>query len=47
MAYPQAAIHLLADGPPRRIAYRETEHYTVTRSFLNRTEQMLDVLLRG
>lgn len=47
MAYPQAAIHLLADGPPRRIAYRETEHYTVTRSFLNRTEQMLDVLLRA
>ena len=47
MAYPQAVIHLLADGPPRRIAYRETEHYTVTRSFLNRTEQMLDVLLKG
>jgi predicted ATPase len=47
MAYPQAAIHLLADGPPRRIAYRETEHYTITRSFLNRTEQMLDVLLRS
>ncbi len=45
MAYPHATIHLLADGPPRRVAYRETEHYTVTRSFLTRTEQMLDELL--
>jgi predicted ATPase len=45
MAYPKAAIHLLADGPPRRIAYRDTEHYTVTRDFLTRTEQMLDVLM--
>jgi predicted ATPase len=45
MAYPDAAIFLLAYGPPRRVAYRDTEHYTVTRSFLTRTEQMLDVLL--
>ncbi len=45
MAYPQASIYLLADGPPRLVAYRDTEHFTVTRNFLNRTEQMLDVLL--
>jgi predicted ATPase len=45
MAYPQAAIYLLADGAPRLIPYRETEHYTVTRNFLTRTGQMLDVLL--
>jgi predicted ATPase len=45
MAYPQAAIYLLADGPPRPVEYRETEHFTVTRNFLNRTEQMLRVLL--
>jgi predicted ATPase len=45
MAYPQAAIYLLADGPPRLVNYRETEHYTVTRNFLTRTEQMLDILL--
>jgi predicted ATPase len=45
MAYPQAAIYLMANGPPQPIAYRDTEHYTVTRNFLNRTEQMLDVLL--
>jgi predicted ATPase len=45
MAYPHAEIYLMADGPPRRVAYRDTEHYTVTRSFFTRTEQMLDILL--
>jgi predicted ATPase len=45
MAYPQAAIYLLADGAPSLISYRETEHYRVTRSFLTRTGQMLDILL--
>ncbi len=45
LAYPHASIFLMAGGPPRRVAYRETEHYTVTRSFLTRTEQMLDELL--
>jgi predicted ATPase len=45
MAYPQAEIYLLADTAPRRVDYRETEHYTVTRNFLNRTDQMLRVLL--
>jgi predicted ATPase len=45
MAYPQAAIYLLADGPPRLVEYRETEHFTVTRNFLTRTERMLAVLL--
>lgn len=37
---PEAAL-----SPQREIAYRDTEHYTVTRNFLVRTEQMLDVLL--
>jgi predicted ATPase len=45
MAYPQAEIFLLADEAPCLVAYRETEHYTVTRNFLNRTDQMLRVLL--
>jgi predicted ATPase len=45
MAYPQASIYLLADGPPCLVEYRETEHYTVTRNFLNRTDRMLDILL--
>ena len=45
LAYPDAAIHVLDDGPPRRIEYRDTEHYGVTRTFLNDTERMLDILL--
>lgn len=45
MAYPHAQIYLLADGPPCLVPYQETEHYTVTRDFLMRTESMLDVLL--
>jgi len=45
LAYPLATIYLLEHGPPRRIAYRDSEHFTVTKSFLTRTEQMLDVLL--
>jgi predicted ATPase len=45
MAYPRAEIYLLADEPPRRTDYRETEHFTITRNFLNRTDRMLDVLL--
>jgi predicted ATPase len=45
MAYPQASIYLLGDGPLRLVDYRDTEHFTVTRNFLNRTEQMLKVLL--
>jgi predicted ATPase len=45
MAYPQAAIYLLADEAPSLIPYRETEHYTVTRNFLTRTGPMLEILL--
>ena len=45
MAYPHAQIYLMADGPPRLVPYQETEHYTVTRDFLTRTESMLDILL--
>ena len=45
MAYPDATIYLLADGPPCTIGYHETEHFTVTRNVLTRTEQMLEILL--
>ncbi len=45
MAYPNAAIYQLDSGAPSLIAYRETEHYRVTRNFLTRTGQMLDILL--
>jgi predicted ATPase len=45
MAYPHASIYMMAGGPPCLVAFRDTEHFAVTRNFLNRTEQMLDVLL--
>jgi len=45
MAYPDAAIFQMSDDGPYEIAYRDTEHFTVTRRFLNQTEEMLEVLL--
>jgi predicted ATPase len=45
MAYPDASILMFENGPPRWIEYRDTEHYGVTRTFLNDTERMLDILL--
>ena len=39
MAYPDATIyHLSADGGPAPIAYEQTEHFRVTRDFLNDRE---------
>jgi predicted ATPase len=45
MAYPNATIFQMSDDGPFEIAYRETEHYAVTKRFLNQPEEMLDVLL--
>jgi predicted ATPase len=44
MAYPDAHILQLGAGAVRRVAYEETEHFTVTRDFLNRYPRMLEVL---
>lgn len=40
LAYPHAWIYVLEGGRLVRKAYRETEHYRVTRSFLERPEQL-------
>jgi predicted ATPase len=45
MAYPNATIFQMSDDGPFEIPYRETEHYAVTKRFLNQPEEMLDVLL--
>ena len=45
MAYPGAFIYQLAEDGIRRVEYVKTEHYAVTRSFLNNHEKMLDILL--
>ena len=44
MAYPKATIYSLEDQAIRRVEYRETEHYAVTRQFLNDPEGMLGQL---
>ncbi len=45
MAYPDATIyHLSGEGSIRPIAYEETEHFRVTRDFLNNREAYLSEL---
>jgi predicted ATPase len=47
MAYPEATIlQLTADGI-QAMSYTETEHFRVTRDFLNRHERMLRLLMEG
>lgn len=45
MAYPQAKIIQLTQDAIAEVRYTETEHYAVTREFLNRHEAMLKELL--
>lgn len=45
MAYPQAWIYSLDGDGISRVAYEETEHFQVTRDFLNNHQMMLNVLL--
>lgn len=41
LAYPNAAIYLLDEAGVRPVAYEETEHYQLTKLFLNETERVL------
>lgn len=45
LGYPDAWIYQTSTFGLERVAYEDTEHYSVTRNFLNRREVMLDVLL--
>jgi predicted ATPase len=45
MAYPDAKIFELDAGGIEQVAYEDTEHFQVTRSFLNAREKMLRELL--
>jgi predicted ATPase len=45
MAYPDAQIFSLGGDTIRAVAYDETEHFTVTRDFLNNHKRMLRALL--
>jgi predicted ATPase len=45
LAYPDAWIYQLAPAGITRVAYKDTEHYRVTKQFLDRPERMLELLL--
>lgn len=44
MAYPEADIYSFDRSPMRKIEYEETEHYQITRGFLNNRERVLEEL---
>jgi predicted ATPase len=46
LAYPGALIYRLSEAGIDRIAYEDTEHYIVTRAFLNARETVLEELFR-
>jgi predicted ATPase len=41
MAYPLSTIFLMGSDGPRAVSYRSTEHYAITKRFLNDPEGML------
>src|SRR5438105_5655818 len=45
LAYPHARIYEFSERGIHEIAYTDTEHYQVTKDFLNRHERMLELLL--
>ena len=45
LAYPDARIYEFSERGIAEVKYTETEHYQVTRDFLNRHERMLEILL--
>ncbi len=46
MAYPDAIIYEFSDSGLRIVDYHDTEHYRITRAFLNRPEQLLQHLFQ-
>ncbi len=46
LAYPDAEIYWLDETGMRPIPYTDTEHYLITRRFLENPKRMLDVLLQ-
>lgn len=47
MAYPNATIYNLSEEGIKSISYEETEHYRITRDFLNNRETYLHALLEA
>ncbi len=47
LAYPHAMIYQLDENGIKKVNYEETEHYRVTKDFLNRPSKMLNILLQN
>ena len=47
MSYPQAKILSLSDSGLKQVQYEETDHFQVTKDFLNRHETMLRYLMES
>jgi predicted ATPase len=45
LAYPRACIYQLDEDGIRQVAYEQTEHYSVTRQFLNGYQHLLEILM--
>lgn len=46
MAYPNAEILELSDSGIKKTAYSNTEHYKITKSFLDNPQRMIELLLK-
>jgi predicted ATPase len=47
LGYPGATIYHFGDGPLRTVGYHDTEHYQITKAFLEHPERMLRELFRS
>lgn len=45
LAYPQAKIYQFSEDGIAEVKYTDTEHFQITRDFLNRHERMLEILM--
>lgn len=43
--YPHSYIYVLTDKGMKKVAYENTDHFRITRNFLNRHEKMVHYLL--
>ena len=46
LGYPEATIYLFGEHPAQRVAYEDTEHYQITKAFLEHPTRMLRELFR-
>ena len=46
LAYPRAKIYQFSETGIYEVAYEDTEHYAVTKNFLERHEQMMNILMK-